>query len=274
MFTIESLEFLQKELESVEKWEKDQKDLWFWEKLGRIPFKLLDKITPKFLQDKALQILDEIGSYVQTGGKYLVSGKSILKKFKETGILQEEFAPSDIANLPLGAMDQTASYFKSSRTKMAAVQGATTGVGGLFTLGLDIPIILGLSLKTLQEIAISYGYNPNSKEERIFIIKCLQFASSDYVGKRVILEELSMTDGERNRQAISQLQGWREVIAAYRDNFGWKKLFQMVPVAGIVFGAFINKSTIDEVAETGMMLYRKRRILERIQQIQQRPADE
>lgn len=83
MFTIESLEFLQKELESVEKWEKDQKDLWFWEKLGRIPFKLLDKITPKFLQDKALQILDEIGSYVQTGGKYLVSEKSILKNLKK-----------------------------------------------------------------------------------------------------------------------------------------------------------------------------------------------
>lgn len=117
---------------------------------------------------------------------------------------------------------------------MAAVQGATTGVGGLLTLGIDIPIILGLSLKTLQEIAISYGYNPNSKEERIFIIKCLQFASSDYVGKQAIL--LSMTDGERNRYTISQLQGWREVIAAYRDNFGWKKLFQMVPVAGLFSG--------------------------------------
>ncbi|MDN4526486.1 EcsC family protein [Fictibacillus fluitans] len=274
MLTIESLKFLQKELKSVEKWEKDQKDLWFWEKLGRIPFKLLDKITPKFLQDKALQIVDEIGSYVHTGGKYLVSEKSIIKKFRENGGLPEDFSAGDIAKLPLGAMDQTASHFKRSRTKMATVQGATTGVGGLFTLGIDIPIILGLSLKTLQEIAISYGYNPNSKEERIFIIKCLQFASSDYVGKRAILEQLSMTDAERNRQAISQLQGWREVIAAYRDNFGWKKLFQMVPVAGIVFGAFINKSTIDEVAETGMMLYRKRRILERIHQFQQETKDE
>ncbi|UZJ78710.1 EcsC family protein [Fictibacillus sp. KU28468] len=274
MRTIETRDNLTLELTRVEKWEKDQKDLWFWEKLGRIPFMFLDKITPKFLQDKMLQIVDEIGSYVHNGGKYLVSKKSILKKMKEFEELPEDFTAEEIANLPLASMDKTASYFKSSRAKMATVQGATTGIGGLFTLGIDIPLVLGLSLKTLQEIAISYGYDPNEKEERIFIIKCLQFASSDYVGKRAILEQLSMTDAERDRQAISQLQGWREVIAAYRDNFGWKKLFQMVPVAGIIFGAFINKSTIEEVAETGMMLYRKRRILERLHLLDEEPLNE
>lgn len=274
MRIIETRDYLLNELTLVEKWEKDQKDLWFWEKLGRIPFMLLDKITPKFLQDKMLQIVDEIGSYVHNGGKYLVSEKSVVKKMRDYEELPDEFTAAEIGKLPLASMDKTAGYFKSSRTKMATVQGATTGIGGLFTLGIDIPLVLGLSLKTLQEIAISYGYNPNEKEERIFIIKCLQFASSDYVGKRAILEELSMSEAERDRQAISQLQGWREVIAAYRDNFGWKKLFQMVPVAGIIFGAFINKSTIDEVAEAGMMLYRKRKIKERLHLIEKEASSE
>ena len=55
-----------------------------------------------------------------------------------------------------------------------------------------------------------------------------------------------------------------------RDHFGWKKLFQMIPIAGIIFGAFINRSSIGDVAETGMMLYRKRRIIERIHQLENR----
>jgi len=47
-----------------------------------------------------------------------------------------------------------------------------------------------------------------------------------------------------------------------------KKLFQMVPIAGMIFGAFINRSSIVDVAETGMMLYRKRRIVEPINQLE------
>ncbi len=67
---------------------------------------------------------------------------------------------------------------------------------------------------------------------------------------------------------MSQLQGWREVVYTYRDNFGWKKLFQMVPVAGMIFGAFINRSMISDLSEAGMMLYRKRKILERLEKTQ------
>lgn len=36
-------EVLLKELEIVNKWAEDQKGLWFWEKLGRIPFMILDR---------------------------------------------------------------------------------------------------------------------------------------------------------------------------------------------------------------------------------------
>ena len=45
-------------------------------------------------------------------------------------------------------------------------------LAGIFTLTIDIPLLLGLQLKTLQDIAICYGYDPNVKEERLFIVKC------------------------------------------------------------------------------------------------------
>lgn len=46
----------------------------------------------------------------------------------------------------------------------------------------------------------------------------------------------------------------------------WKKLFQMVPVAGILFGAYANRSMVKDLAESGTMMYQKRKILERLEQ--------
>src|SRR5690606_36986339 len=146
-------------------------------------------------------------------------------------------------------------------------QGASTGIGGIFTLAIDIPFLLGLQLKTLQDIAICYGYDPSDQEERLYIVKVLQFVSSDYVGKQAILatlDKLENPDVDTKRLVMSELQGWREVFFTFRDQFGWKKLFQMIPIAGLVFGAIINRSVVKDIAEAGRMLYRKRRIKERL----------
>jgi EcsC protein family len=265
---VESIDYLNDELKKIEAWEKEQKDLWFWEKIGRLPFMLLDKLTPKFIQDKIGLAIDEIGNYIQTGGQYLIKEENILKKFAPD-LSSDELDIGLLEQVPISKMDEIADELRSSRTKMATVQGATTGIGGLFTLAIDIPVLLGLSLKVLQEISICYGYDPKEKSERIFIVKCLQFTSSDIVGKKAILEELStFRQGGQNPQMISQLQGWREVVTTYRDSFGWKKLFQMIPIAGMIFGAFINRSSINDVTEAGKMLFRKRRILERLKQIE------
>ena len=77
---MENKEVLYKELKAIEKWEKGQKGLFFWEKLGRLPFALLDKVTPKFLQDKINSLLDEIATYIDNGGQYLVNNEATLKK--------------------------------------------------------------------------------------------------------------------------------------------------------------------------------------------------
>jgi len=256
--TIETKEELVSVLAEIEKWESSQKDLWFWEKLGRLPFVLLDKLTPRFLQDKIGLAIDEIGSFVQTGGKYLIAENMVLRKL---GVDTLEEAASS----PLAVMDKSAEEISQSRAAFATVQGATTGIGGIFTLAIDIPALLGISLKAIQEVAVSYGYDPRLKEERVFVIKCLQFASSDIVGKKAILEQLGhFGQPESHNQMASQIQGWREVVATYRDTFGWKKLFQLIPVAGILFGAFINRGMLKDVAEAATMLYRKRRVLERL----------
>ena len=263
MQVTDSKQWLTEELKKVEVWEKDQSDLWFWEKLGRLPFKFIDKWTPTFIQNKIGTLLDELGQYIQSGGSYLSSSSKIPSYYPKLEVQTLE----DVKQLPISKMDNAVEGLTKNRKKIATLQGASTGIGGIFTFSIDIPLLLGLQIKTLQDIAICYGYDPNDKKERLFIVKCLQFISADIVGKQTILTQLSMFDIQDeavNREVISEVQGWREVVFAYRDQLGWKKLFQMIPIAGLVFGAFINRSAINDIAEAGMMLYRKRRIVERL----------
>ena len=267
---MESKDELLQHLADIQAWEEDQKDLFFWEKLGRLPFKLLDKVTPKFIQEKIGILVNELGSYIQTGGKYLISEKAIIKKIRKTTVNIEIETIEDVANMPLKDMIKVSNELQVERVKFATVQGASTGFGGIFTLVVDIPVVLGTALKTLQEIAIIHGYNPNEKTERVFIVKCMQFASADIVGKEAILKELATMNEKKSssEDMISQLKGWQEVFFTYRDQFGWKKLFQMIPIAGMVFGAFANKGMIKDVSEAGIMLYRKRRIYEKLHEIE------
>src|SRR5262245_45919383 len=142
-FMLETTDFLKSELMKIDDWENEQKDLWFWEKIGRLPFKLLDKITPKFIQEKIGLAIDELGNYIQTGEQYLVKEESILKKFspKESLPGQDLLRIEDLDQVPISKMDEVADEIKNSRTKFATIQGATTGIGGLFTLAIDVPVL-------------------------------------------------------------------------------------------------------------------------------------
>ncbi|APJ09879.1 MULTISPECIES: EcsC family protein [Bacillus] len=273
---MEEREWLKAQLKEIEKWEKDQQKVWFWEKLSRLPFQMLDKLTPAFIQKKIGVLLDEMGHYIQSGGAYLTSEKGIIHQFQKKCEGESIQRIEDIGKAPIEMMDAISEHMGKNRTNLATVQGATTGVGGMFTLAADIPAVLGLSLKTLQDIAVTYGYDPKNKEERVFIIKCLQLNSADVVGKKSILKELKSYHASegKHENMISQIQGWREVVYNYRDSFGWKKLFQLVPIAGILFGAVSNRSQLKGIAETGMMQYRKRRILTRLEELTQQEQSE
>lgn len=298
MTEMESRQQLESQLQEILKWEKEQKDVMFWEKLGRIPFMLLDRLTPKAVQEKIGSALNEVGGFIQSGGKHLVREKSVMNVLAQAAELdgpnavsgpsvksaqeesiedenEEEVAVTSgltlasAAKLPLQVMDTAADTLTVKRVKFAAAQGAATGIGGIFTIAADLPMVLGQSLKVLQEMALCYGYDPNDPRERVFIVKCLQFASADIVGKKAVLEELATFDDEQmTEQVFSQLQGWREVVQSYTDNFGMKKLFQLIPIAGIVFGSISNKGTINDVAEAGKMLYKKRRLNYRLKNME------
>ena len=88
----ETKEWLNQEIMKIEEWKKKQSDLWFWEKLGPLPFKLIDKWTPSLIEMKIGTIIDELGQYIQTGGNYLSSVSSLNSYYPDYNIHSVEEA--------------------------------------------------------------------------------------------------------------------------------------------------------------------------------------
>jgi hypothetical protein len=145
--------------------------------------------------------------------------------------------------------------------KTAAVEGGITGAGGIL-LGLaDFPILIGIKLKLLFDIASLYGFNVYDYKERVYILHIFELAfSSDEHRKNVYLK---MVDWETKRNSlpedINQFD-WRNFQQEYRDYIDLAKMAQLIPVIGAPVGVIVNNSLIKKLGVTAMNAYRMRLI--------------
>lgn len=143
----------------------------------------------------------------------------------------------------------------------AAIEGGITGAGGIL-LGLaDFPILIGIKLKMLFDIASLYGFNVYDYKERVYILHIFELAfSSDEHRKNIYLK---MTDWETKRNSlppdINQFD-WRSFQQEYRDYIDLAKMAQLVPVIGAPVGVIVNSRLIRKLGLTAMNAYRMRLI--------------
>jgi hypothetical protein len=141
----------------------------------------------------------------------------------------------------------------------AAAEGGITGAGGIL-LGLaDFPLLLGIKIKLLFEIASVYGFDTNDYRERLYLLYVFQLAfCSDQRRKEVYLR---IQDWENISQQlppdIHQFD-WRTFQQEYRDYIDLAKLAQLVPVIGAPVGAVVNYRLITKLGKTAMNAYRLR----------------
>lgn len=141
----------------------------------------------------------------------------------------------------------------------AAVEGGITGAGGIL-LGLaDFPVLLGLKLKLLFDIAAMYGFDVNDYKERVFLLHIFELAfSSDQHRKNIYLK---MTDWDTKSkhlpEDINQFD-WRNFQQEYRDYIDLAKMAQLVPVIGAPVGVLVNYRLVKKLGKTAMNAYRMR----------------
>ena len=141
----------------------------------------------------------------------------------------------------------------------AAVEGGVTGAGGIL-LGLaDFPLLLGIKIKLLFDIAAMYGFDVKDYKERIYILYIMQLAFSSHEERRNVYLKIVDWD-EHAKQLPDDINGfdWRTFQQEYRDYLDLAKMAQLVPVIGAPVGVIVNYRLITKLGETAMNAYRMR----------------
>lgn len=141
----------------------------------------------------------------------------------------------------------------------AAIEGGITGAGGLL-LGLaDFPILLGIKLKLLFDIAAMYGYDVKNYKERVYILHIFELAFSSHQHRKEVY--LKMIDWDEKSKSLPddiEKFDWRNFQQEYRDYIDLAKMAQLIPVIGAPVGAVANYHLIRKLGITAMNAYRMR----------------
>ncbi|QHW01227.1 EcsC family protein [Spirosoma endbachense] len=143
--------------------------------------------------------------------------------------------------------------------KAGAAEGGVTGAGGLL-LGLaDFPLLLGLKMKMLFEIAALYGHSVSDYRERVYILYIFQLAFSSQERRQVVYRYIADWP-EHSRQLPDDINqfDWLTFQQEYRDYIDLVKMAQLIPGIGAAVGIVANYQLVSQLGRTAMNAYRMR----------------
>lgn len=141
----------------------------------------------------------------------------------------------------------------------ATLEGGITGAGGILLGFADFPILIGLKLKLLFEIASIYGFNVEDYKERVYLLHIFELAFSSHIHRKKIYLKMVNWDLKSKElpEDIHQFD-WRNFQQEYRDYIDLAKMAQMIPLIGAPIGAVVNYRLIEKLGLTAMNAFRMR----------------
>lgn len=205
-------------------------------------------------------------SFCQGFGLVFDQGRAIIEKSYNKEDIQADHAIRDFAVQVKGSRKELKQMHRSARHSDLRNLAVTTVEGvGLGALGVgmpDIMLFLGSLLKGVYETALNYGFDYESRQEQIFILKMMQTSLStgeDWITRNaevdemLILETVGITDEDFNSQL-------KETASAFAVDMLLLKFIQGLPVVGILGGA-ANPVYYSKIMNYVQLKYRKRYLL-------------
>jgi hypothetical protein len=225
-------------------------ELEAWQnKMMRSP-SFLDKLSRRMQVKMNSYIPEKVHKAITVTIKQMVRG--VL--FGATHITKERPASDSLLDVE-ATVDRRIRFYKNA----AAAEGGVTGAGGIL-LGLaDFPILLGIKMKLLFDIAAIYGHNIKDYKERLFLLHIFQLAFSSQQHRRKVFEQMIEWDKRKELlpDDIHQFN-WRDFQQEYRDYIDLAKMAQLIPGIGAVVGFVVNYRLIKKLGHTAMNAYRMR----------------
>lgn len=163
-------------------------------------------------------------------------------------------------------LDKQSRQSKMMNESIAAIEG---GILGLLGIGIpDIPLFLGLIVRTINEIALSYGYHYATDAEKAYILYLICGAMTkeetrteynrmvDHLGK----------DIDTNADTGIYLDAiMKETSDLLSNTLLTAKFIQGLPIVGVI-GGVINPFIINKIGKYARIKYKKRYLLHKINQ--------
>mgnify|MGYP000035273162 FL=1 len=152
---------------------------------------------------------------------------------------------------------------------ISGTTGAASGIGGILTMGLDIPATIALALRCIRDTGRAYGYDGKGARERLFRLQVLELASLNEKKQRAeriaALEAGIGPDGNLSEMPPEEIdpvieQAIERVSRALAIALFRRRVGAVVPLVGSGIGGAVNVSFQGDVGEAARFAFQERRL--------------
>ncbi len=234
-------------------------------------------LIPDFVKQGMGGIVEVIAEKLQDASLWTVNKEEVLRSTKEFDIDSETIV--ELQKASIHDLDHISEKFISENRRYATLSGVGTGMVGWPGLIADLPTLFMISIRTIYQIGLCYGYEMSSESpekqefEMEFVMRIFKTATASSVAeKQKALAELK--DFEISHQEVFQSVGGdftSKQVSKNAANFLSQRLIKeiveqtiskkaagLVPGIGAIFNAGFNYVYLKDVGETAFMLYRER----------------
>lgn len=160
----------------------------------------------------------------------------------------------------LKSFSKAASAGKNKNILLSGIEGA--GMGALGVGIPDIPVFTGVILKSIYEVAMSYGFEYESDFEKFFILKIIEVSMQESDKFEKQNEELNRFIDEVDKyEFVVEKEDIDYQIAAAANSVSkemlYMKFVQGIPVIGIA-GGLTNTVYLKKIVDYAELKYRRR----------------
>lgn len=159
-------------------------------------------------------------------------------------------------SLPLEQLDALAAGTIRAGMKIAALEGAGLGLGGILTLVPDLGILSVVTLRTVQKLSLIYGFEYNTDEEVSELWIAAASAAGVDIGRELVEREVVNKFVPRVIERIAASASV-EVVEKWSA--------RVIPLASSVLGAGLNYYFVRAWGERAAKHFRQRHLARREQ---------
>lgn len=156
-----------------------------------------------------------------------------------------------VYSVEMSRLDDVAESVIRSGMKLAAVEGAGLGMGGIITIMPDLGILSAITMRTIQKLSLIYGFEMNTDDE----ITELWIAAASAAGVDISRELLEKEVVNRFVPKVIQ-----RIAARASAEVVEKWAGRLIPVASSAIGSALNYYFVRAWGQRAMVHFRKRHL--------------